>query len=368
MQNLMNYYKIPTFEEALAICQKERNFSHSVQEIHGKEVHSFKYQVSEDSMWSDLSDGRINMRGLTFIDEKIVALPYPKFFNINELPITRNLDITKFAYASAKMDGSLISFFKIGSDIEVKTMKSVYSDTAIEAREYLKERPEVKQFAKKCLETNLSPIFEYISNTAIGRIVIDYGKKDFVLLGARDFTSGKIYSVNNFPINIPSEISVVQIFKTKEEIDAYLTDGVEGVVMTFQNGMLAKLKTSWYITLHRFLDIKTKKCMCEYYQKFKSFDDMIGVYYQHGLHNDIERMKDFEKDYWHRYNNILTSAKAIFQIQQGKTRKEIALSMKEDGLDGTTMAIVFKMCDNAPYEFLIEKAVYEAFRKEDQEC
>jgi len=364
----MNYHTIPTFSEALAICQKESNFSHSVQEIGGKEVHSFKYNVSCSSQWLDLSDGRINMRGLTFIDENLVALAFPKFFNVGEISYTQNLDITKFAFASTKMDGSLISFFKIGSDIDVKTMKSVFSDTAIEAREYLKERPEVKEFAKKCIENNLSPIFEYISNTAIGRIVIDYGKKDFVFLGARNLTTGEIHYVHQFPFEIPSTISVVQIFKTKQEIDAYLTDGVEGVVMTLQNGMLIKTKTIWYCTIHRFLDIKTKKCMCEYFQKFKSFDDMIGVYSQYGLLNDIERMKDFEKDYWHRYNNVLTSAKATFQFYQGKSRKEIALGMREDRLDGTTMAIVFKMCDNAPYEFLIEKAVYEAFRKEDQEC
>lgn len=365
----MNYYKIPTFEECLEIVEKEKAFSHSVQEMDGKEIHSFKYNLSYKEMWDDLEDGRINLRGITFIDGEIVALPFPKFFNLSENDYVRseNINLKRFDAATEKVDGSLLSFFLLNDRIEVKTMKSVYSDTAIEAREYLKDRPDVQEFARYCLDHSLSPIFEYVSPSDAARIVIDYGKKNFILLGARDIVTGTIYSVSNFPLKekFPASIDMAQCFNTKDAFDAYMDNAeVEGVVITLDNGDMVKIKTKWYCGIHKLLDLFNMKNVLEMIVEGKS-DDAKSQLELNGRVKESATIDRVEKSFLERYSIIEKELHDKFNEFKSKefTKKDIAMGfMKENK---PLASLVFKLYDDKDYSGQIKDMVFEEMKPLD---
>jgi T4 RnlA family RNA ligase len=334
-------YKIPTFEEALSISENVKGFSHSVQEMHGKEIHSFKYNISHKEMWEDLSDGRLNMRGITFIDGGLVCLPPWKFFNLNEVKFATYPEKEK--YLMSKEDGSLISVFQVDNLLEVKTMKSVYSDVAIQARTYSDTRPDLQGFSVSLINKGLSPYFEFISPQ--NRIVLRYEKDDFVFLGARCMKTGKMF----FPwdLLVPSTITIPMLI-TPEKRDEYLErEDVEGLVVVGEDGHMIKCKSATYCQLHKILDIKTKKSMCEYYIDHGNFDDVIGVLTHNGLHQDVADLLDFELAV-DKYNHL--------------SRKEIALKMIEDKVDKSLRGMVFSSLDGKEVMPKIKRLILDSYK------
>ena len=189
----MNYHKyleIPSYEDCLQICKDHVGFSHSKQEFKGDLIESFKYNIITPNMWDGF--GRLNMRGITFCNGELIALPWPKFFNRGEAPETTNVDFSKVKYISEKADGSLISFFRVAEDIELKSMKSVVSDVACSARKYVETREDILAFVEILLDRALSPMFEYIGNSN-HKIVLNYEKEDLVFLGARSLLTGELF-------------------------------------------------------------------------------------------------------------------------------------------------------------------------------
>ena len=364
--NITDYNKIPTFDEALAIVEKEKGFSHSMQEIHGKEVHSFKYNISYQGMWDDLSDGKINMRGLTFVDGNLVALPCPKFFNLGENEHTRSMEIADMQFATEKVDGSLISFFNVGDELEIKTMKSVYSDTAAEAREYLKERDDVVSFAKMCLNFKLSPMFEYVSDTDAGKIVIDYGKKDFVFLGARDLNTGRLYmDLHNFPILIPDSVKPARVFLSPEGVEVYNEqEGVEGVVLTLKSGLMVKVKTGWYCRLHKVLDTFNTKNILESIVN-DNIDDVKASLAQNGLDDHLRVIGNVERTFDMYYDRLLKKAKGKCQDCKltNMTKKDIAMTLMKE--DRVLASLVFALYDGKDITESIKKNIKEKLKDKE---
>ena len=360
MENMRHQYKIPTFEEALSISENVKGFSHSVQEMHGKEIHSFKYNLSYRDMWEDVSDGRLNMRGITFIDGELKCISLPKFFNLGECEIAVYPENEK--YLMSKEDGSLISVFQVDDLLEVKTMKSVYSDVAIQARTYFDTRPDLQGFSMSLINKGLSPYFEFISPQ--NRIVLRYEKDDFVFLGARCMTSGKMFLP--WDMLVPSTITIPMLI-TPEKRDEYLErEDVEGLVVVGEDGHMIKMKTSSYCQLHRILDMKTKKSFCEYYNAHGNFDDVIGVLTQHGLHDDVEDLKKFEEDYLEKMNTYLTIITSNVDKYKDLSRKEIALTMIEDGVDKSMRGFVFSALDGKDIDGKIKKMILEGYKDEQR--
>jgi T4 RnlA family RNA ligase len=317
------YNNIPSFKQCLELCAKCSAFSHSTQTVNGYEVHSFKYNlVPPVSVWKEF--GAINMRGITFIDEKLVALPFPKFFNLNENELS-TVDISKYKYAIEKVDGSLISVFRLPSgELEIKTMKSVYSDVANHARQFLKDNTKFYKFCDQLLRSNLSPIFEFVSKQT--RVVIDYGVTDIYFLGARNLQTGEI-TTSVSKIWYAKDIKCPRVFTNDKEISNYLKQsGVEGIVFTLPDNSMIKCKTSEYCDISKVISVCSHKHILEAIYN-KTIDDSKSVLINFCMNKELDLVKKLEAEYYNKVTSLISQANEYINNNKSKSKKEIALEL-----------------------------------------
>jgi len=350
-----NYNKIPTFEQCLQTVEDCKAFSKSVQVVNGKEVFSFKYNLNIDGMWD--VDYRINMRGITFVDGKLVALPFPKFFNVGENASTQNLDLSNPKVIFQKMDGSLISFFKLEDKIELKTMKSVNSDVANDCRVHFKQRLDVLQFVMELLDKNYSPIFEYVSPRT--RIVINFSEPDLYYLGARNFSTGEIILPNadNYLNRCRSNTIKIPLVYTPDQLESVLLkDDEEGVVVTLQDGTLVKMKTKTYCNLHHLLTEVNPKRVVESLIENK-LDDAKSLLYQYGLKDDVNKLEIVEKYYHKKYDAIIKEGQDYLNSNSGKDRKQMAIELFTNPQTKFLGSIVMNLLDNKSCDLIINREI-----------
>jgi len=335
---MYDYCNVPSYEDCLNILKECEAFTQHKQEKHGKIIESFKYAFHLPNMWD--GSKHINMRGITFIDRKLVALPFPKFFNIGERAETREIDLNDANHIYEKVDGSLISFLNIEGKIACKTMRSIESDVAKEVEIYLEKRPDVREYAKELIEKNLSPMFEYVSPTQ--KIVISYDK-NIIFLGCRDMETGKIFFPHH--LDVPDSIDTPSLFNVNSMTKYMNKDDVEGVVVTMNDGLMFKMKTERYCKIHKLIEGITVKAILKYIID-DTIDDVYGVLEQNNLEKDKVFMKKVEEKYHNIYNELLTEAKELYERVKEKERKEIAFEIAKKKRKSVIGKLVFALVDN----------------------
>lgn len=355
---LSKYYnKIPTFQECLDLVNLDIGFSHSIQSIGGKEVHSFKYNLWSKEMLSEeiFSKGGLNLRGICFIDEKIVALPFPKFFNLNENKFSEfPFSEWKVKNIFEKIDGSLISVFEDYGRYFCKSMKSIESDVSKEAQEFF-DRPEnlnLRLHAMDKILQGLSPIYEYVSPTC--RIVLDYGEPKMTYLGCRNMKTGEIILPEKIFDGIL--VPVPRIFKSTE-IQNYLEQkGVEGVVITLEDGTMFKMKSEEYFEIHKIISDFSIKNMLEKIMN-KQTDDIVPILKKYGMEDKIKQLIELEDIFYNTGFDIQCSCYKTYVKVKDLSRKEAAEIVLQENKKYSS--IIFKMLDNKDVSTLINKYAQE---------
>jgi RNA ligase len=211
----------------------------------------FNYMVAhEDSFDCPI---RRECRGLVF-DENgcVLSRRFHKFFNLGEkehtLPDNINWNIPHVVLE--KLDGSMITPLVIDGNVRWATKMGI-TDVAIQAEDFIASKPDIlyEQFALLCHEHNMTPIFEFISPD--NRIVLPYKESKLIILAIRENVSGKYLPpeavrVNAYRYNIP----VVDQYHGLLDDLKNQTD-MEGVVVRFENGEMIKIKTEWYVAIHK---------------------------------------------------------------------------------------------------------------------
>ena len=265
---------IPTYEEALAITKKNKNFFEKVEEVGGLSVSIFGHRLASYTDFYDENDNEthaLELRGITYVrDSNGGAIDcYPalrKFFNINQtkgsmyddlvnVPITRVQD---------KLDGSLINFIYDGSIFHAKSKMTFYSEQALEANKILARDYKLKKFLYACNDgwfgEKMFPTFELVGPW--NKIVLDYRDTKLILLQLRredgtlvDF-SGSDWIDKLFDMGI--EFSKEFFGDPYHDIDFLLfkcatLNDTEGFIVTFKNGKMVKFKTKWYFDMHKLV-------------------------------------------------------------------------------------------------------------------
>jgi len=205
----------------------------------------FSYRsVWDYSKWL-LNDAALECRGITFeMDDDLqptclVSWPFEKFFNVNENPLSSNLELSAPTEIVVKKDGSLISSLCHKGDLRVKSKGSLHSEVAVAANSLIRQSKyrALYTWTLDWARRGYTVIFEYTS--PLHRIVVPYEETSLTVLAVPNHADGSYVDI--FQSTIPSEIRTCLAENLAQDIDdpmAFIqniaaTKGMEGYVLEF---------------------------------------------------------------------------------------------------------------------------------------
>jgi T4 RnlA family RNA ligase len=239
-------------------------------------------------------------RGLIFCSYsgKILRRAYHKFFNLGEKeelhPDRINWN-TKYEI-DEKLDGSMITPIKLGDNIRWTTKMGI-TDIAMDVEVFIEKNLKFKQFADYCSAANITPIFEWCSRS--NKVVIDHPEDKLILTSLRNTYSGTYWNKEHTKtIALIADIPVVTNYDTKLDIHAFVDElktqeGIEGIVLNFESGHKVKVKTEWYVQIHRAKEnLNHEKRVIELIQS-GNVDDVLPFL----MEDDRKRLSDYVENF-----------------------------------------------------------------------
>lgn len=271
----------------------------------------------------------------------IVARPFPKFFNLHELPDFDPAEHGSY-WVSEKIDGSLgIAYWIDGEDDpRIATRGSFTSEQAIEGTRMIQGR-ELER------DPDVTPLFEILYPE--NRIVVDYGdRRELVLLAALCNTTGGAYSYPGWIWSRVENYGMVAL----DELLATERPNCEGFVVTFESGTRVKVKHAEYVRLHKLITgINARHVWMALSAGQPAVDGTEG------LPDEIYGwIRGVEDRLFENYRKLEDLAAEVFAGRPvGESRKAHAVYFNSK--PAVTTAICFRMLDGKPYEDLIWKVV-----------
>lgn len=368
------------YDNLKALTQKNDMFFSSIQTTpNGTPVEIFSYHVASYSDW--LEPDAMECRGIMFdISDKqnpvIVCRPFPKFFNLNENPLSEADDVLPHVVRlEEKRDGSLISTYlddsPNGKQLLVKSKGSLYSDQANDANRFLQrpENAEFKQTLKVLAEHDYTVSMEYTAPK--NQIVLKYDEQALIILCIRHNQTGEYLE----PDDIPEFDQTIEDFNVLPEIQRTYVDyedgftgiteeaveairemkGIEGYVLVGENQRV-KLKTDWYVNLHRLKDnINNDKRLVESVVEERT-DDLRQLF-EHDS-GSVQKIADFENRYIDLIGKYIHEIRELCQSLEGKDRKTYAITAQQKVSWQPLFGVVMKQFDGYS-----EDSVYKGLKQ-----
>lgn len=280
-------FDIATMDKAVA-AGAIRKFKHPLYDIYG---YDYTKECTYKKMWNDYEIASV-CRGLVLDSTgKIVALPFPKFFNFEEpecdVKYEDIKDLKQFD-ALVKEDGSLGIVFFYGDKWNIMTRGSFSSDQAIKAQSWIDNK---KYCNPDLWDKDITYLCEIVYPE--NQVVIDYnGFEGIILLGGYNIKTYKDLVKELIISDCPSFEHITQwcIYEkmTWEEFTKHtysLSSKYEGYVVVLPDGRRFKLKGDEYKRLHKIRDNLSSKFIWEfmlskdfnYIQNNQELPDELGV-------------------------------------------------------------------------------------------
>lgn len=285
----------------------------------------FNYRLSSYQHW--IKPGALYGRGTVYdvtdtSKPVLVSLCMPKFFNLDENPMavtTEELDtLTPDRYSVRnKADGSLITLFRNrNGELVVKSKGSLYSDQAIAARKYIEEQKSqnIMEFIDANCAADSSVNMEWVAPDNL--IVLRYNVPRLIPLNTVNHVTGEV---------TPFDVDVV-LLTTVQEMKSRCN--TEGVVVYLTDGRMVKVKTDWYVALHRVRDdINNPKRIAAAVLEEAS-DDMKSAFPEFKEH--IEKIEYTVIETWNRIQVVMQDLDLVVkrEVELGTSFKDIALKCK----------------------------------------
>lgn len=347
-----NFPKITHIDQVLPVIEGKTEYI--VAERDGYKV--INYVVAAEDTFPEIKTEEDAIlrecRGLIFNEDgSIMSRRFHKFFNLNEREEThvQNIDFSKPHIILEKLDGSMSTPIFIGDCVRWGTKMGV-TEVAFPVEEFVASRPEYKEFAKICRDTNATPIFEWCSRKQ--RIVIDHPEDQLILTAVRNNETGEyirypvlkeIGDLYNIPVVKAFQSNVDDIHKFVDELSKM--ENTEGVVVRFDDGHMIKIKTDWYVKIHRAKDILSREHDVAQLILENKLDDLKPLLLQEDLNRLIKFENDFIKRIEYLVNRLYDESNVI--VKQ-LSRKEFALN--SDNIEKWFRSWVFAMWDNPSME------------------
>ena len=298
---------------------------------------------------------RRECRGIAFDKQtgEIISRPFHKFFNVGEREETLPDKVSEFqAYKLYhKMDGSMVRpirnfdgtdwYFatKMGlSDVaEAANEKFRNHDYYIDVRDQSTQKILSTEFFQNKLKREIAvlmnygytPIFEYIAPD--NRIVVKYDRSEFVLLAIRHNATGVYVDIPGVERSIDVEFPVLsllgvddihdEMMKLYGDVGFYttvkhinnLTDA-EGIVMRLPDGHMVKMKSDWYLRLHKSKEATSSDRKIMALVINNELDDLLPV-----LDADDKRnVLDLQDWFWYGYDRKLETIQSVYDEMRKK--------------------------------------------------
>ena len=197
---------------------------------------------------------RRECRGIIFNKQgELVRRPFHKFFNVDERLETHanQIDWSRPHVYLDKLDGSMVTPFLDKGYIRWGTKMGI-TEVAMQAEVFVARNHKYLHFAEECLKVGATPIFEWCSRQQ--RIVVSYPLDQLVLTAIRDMKEGWYWSYESMRSFAKSwDISFVSSMPPPDWHAIGEAENIEGVVIRFEDGHMLKLKSSWYVGIHKAL-------------------------------------------------------------------------------------------------------------------
>lgn len=299
---------------------------------------TYKPDCQYDKAWDKYTS---MCRGLiTDKEGNIIARPFKKFFNLNEMEETKLENLpNEIPFITEKMDGSLgIQYYKDGK-IMIATRGSLStSEQSQWATEWINKNYKISDFKE-----GYTYLYEIIYPE--NRIVIDYnGISALFLLAVKNNETGE--ELNLIEEAERLKIAIPIIFKDKSLSQIIgslniLSGNEEGYVFQYSKGLRVKMKGEEYKRLHAILTEFSSKNIWLIVKEGKSVVEAIGKVPD----EFYDWVKKIEDDITKKFSVFMLSAKEIHRgIKCLPTRKEQALAIKER--TSILQGIIFALLDN----------------------
>lgn len=286
----------------------------------------------------------------------VVALPFKKFFNYEELQPEHFPKATISEYdIYDKMDGSLGILFYYDGLWHIATRGSFTSDQAIRAKSILKQHDLTRM---NVVNTYLYEII-YPEN----RIVVNYdGAEKLVLLGIINITNGYDYTYDEMVEKIAFECPTFEVVKrydpvaSFQELKSRNILNQEGYVMRYGDFRM-KCKFEDYCRLHSIITNVSTKDIWATLRDGKSIAELIENTPDEFDEWVKEQVTKLNEDFARVEQNCRSVFNAIYV--DGISKKDFALKtivLKES-------SILFKMFDKKPYDHIIWNMIEPKFSK-----
>lgn len=331
------------------------------------EVHTAGGSASMRERQTRLKAIRRECRGLLFNhDGQLVSRSFQKFFNVGERRETliENIDLTRPHIILAKLDGSMIRALPTRDGYRLAT-KMGPTDVAAQVEPFVAARPNIDRFIRDTLSQGYTACFEWCSRQQ--QIVCDFPQDRLVLTAVRHVRTGVYMSYTQMQeLAAEYQLDLVQAYPgTVESMEALVSEtqeleGEEGWIIRWADGHMVKLKSQWYVRIHRAKDaLMQEKNLLELILEEK-LDDVKSFLQE----DDLKRVENYERAFWQGVAVAADTWKnrwGVIKVEHGSDRKSFALDTRYQNLDGNLKSAVFRHWDNADANW--QEAVLDVIRK-----
>lgn len=309
---------------------------------HDLYIYNYTQSAQFERIWNDVT---LSCRGL-ILDEnfKVVARPFPKFFNLGEMENQVLPDTTFEVYD--KMDGSMGILYWIDEVPFMASRGSFASDQSDKANEMLHGK---YKESWSLLDKNKTYLFEIIYPE--NRIVLDYGvAEELVLLAIIDTQTGEEFPLEEIGFPVVERYDGIKDILTLKEMDIV---NKEGFIIKYSNNFRVKIKFEEYLRLHRIITQVSNLNIWEYLKTNQSMEEIL----ERVPDEFFDWVKQTKADLENKYLIIENQSKADFKILE--SRKETALYF----LTCQHSGVLFAMLNGKDYSEIIWKMIRPTFEK-----
>lgn len=360
--NLLNEYQQTLYDALEVLVASTETFYRQEFELDGEKYWIYNYRLSSYSDF--LLPGGMEARGIMFRITnglELVSLPMSKFFNLNENPITMNLDLSKVDVIQVKADGSLISTYLHQGKLMLKSKGSLTSDQAMAAMHWLNGDQPGPSFLREYLRTvaNAGITVNLEWTAPDNRIVIGYLEPMLTILNCRRMTDGAYvdpfdpledgvtyHSTNLLNFVIP------EVFTNNPEAFIRsipdMTEDVEGYVAKMTDGLWFKCKTLKYLSLHHAKDsVNNPRRLFEAVLD-EGVDDLLSMFAGDAL--AVQLIHEMQARVDVLYNHMVSVVEKFHNDNKGLSRKDYAIKGQAE-VDKMYFGLVMNKYLDAPMDY-----------------